>query len=179
MYWSHSRELLGEARSRRSKAAASSGCRLGSISSASRCSSAFSAAFFSRSSSCRDFFWDWQMVAAENVQVTDESDNARIRDDGVCYHPLHLVAFVLFLFVAGLALLRCSSRLQGAQSHIPGEARSHLQPGRPRRAARHLLRQMNSTFQIQDKEMNSLTEKHGLLQTEPEAFYLERHRPLL
>lgn len=79
MYWSHSRELLGEARSRRSKAAASLGCRLGSISSASRCSSAFSAAFFSRSSSCRDFFWDWQMIAAENVQVTDESENARIR----------------------------------------------------------------------------------------------------
>ncbi|KAF3843993.1 hypothetical protein F7725_016041 [Dissostichus mawsoni] len=59
MYCSHSRELSGEASSRRSKAAASSGRRLGFISSVSRCTRAFSAAFFSCSSSWRVFFWVW------------------------------------------------------------------------------------------------------------------------
>lgn len=60
MYCSQSKELLGEPSSKRSKAAESWGRRLGSISWASRSTRAFSAAFFSCSSSWRVFFWGWQ-----------------------------------------------------------------------------------------------------------------------
>lgn len=87
MYCSQSRELLGEASSRRSNAAASSGRRLGSISWVSRCTRAFSAAFFSSSSSWRDFFLGWQTRKDRNnfkyrsaiiLEVHTEKNNDRM-----------------------------------------------------------------------------------------------------
>lgn len=95
-----------------------------------------------------------------------------------CLYPLHLVTFVVFLFVTGLALLRCRDGLQGVQAHIPGEACCYLQPGRPRRAVRLLLREMYSVFWILEKEISCrVGRKNPLLQNRTGVFH--RHRPHL
>lgn len=71
-----------------------------------------------------------------------------------CFYLLHLVTFVRFLFVAGLALLHGGEGLQGIQSHVPGEACCYLQPGQPRRALRLLLGEINSIFQFLEEEIS-------------------------
>lgn len=158
MYWSQSRELLGEARSKRSKEAASSGRRWGSISSASRCRRAFSAAFFCCSSSWRDFFWGWQteMITAnvgwlKHAKIIISRCSNTLTTLSLKYVlQAHLTASILFLCVTWVALLHCRGRLQGAQPRVPGETCSYLQPGWTCRAVRHLLRGMKYILQILD-----------------------------
>lgn len=114
------------------------------------------------------------MVAIEKVQVIEQTVKASKMVKCVstqCFHLFHLVTFVRFLFLAGLALLHCGNGLQGIQSHVPGEACCYLQPRLPRRAVRLLLGEMNSIFQILEEEISQSGAKR-LTFTEPDCAFL-------